>query len=219
MKLEKTFNTSGSGKILFISDIHYNHPGILRHNSSTRPFQNTLEMNKWLVDNVWSMIKENDIVFDLGDTFWNMKAQDIEDILRNVKGTMYKIVGNHDSYGLYHGDQAILKKYYAGIFDLLDIKVIHEGIEYMCSLSHYPLVSWNHKPYGCFNLHGHCHGNIDNYNENSADLRIDVGIDGRLAQTLGTPLIDFRDILKYFQDKIGENTEFRKYVISKCTEL
>ena len=83
----------------------------------------------------------------------------------------------------------------------------------MCSLSHYPLVSWNHKPYGCFNLHGHCHGNIDEYNENSADLRVDVGIDGRLSQTLETPLIDFRDILKYFQDKVGENKEFNVYAL------
>lgn len=218
MKLGKTFNTAGPGKILFMSDIHYNHPGILRHNSSTRPFQTTMEMNKWLIDNIWSKIKKDDIVFDLGDTFWNMKTPEIEKILKNVRGTIYKIVGNHDSYGLYYGNQASVEKYYAGIFDLLDVKIIHKDIEYMCTLSHYPLVSWNHKPYGSFNLHGHCHGNIDGYNENSADLRVDVGLDGKLAQTLGTPLIDFRDILKYFQNKSG-NLEFRKYVISKCTEL
>ena len=219
MKLGKTFNTAGPGKILFMSDIHYNHPGILRHNSSTRPFQTTMEMNKWLIGNICSKIKKDDIVFDLGDTFWNMKTPEIEKILKNVRGTIYKIVGNHDSYGLYYGNQASMEKYYAGIFDLLDVKIIHKDIEYMCTLSHYPLVSWNHKPYGSFNLHGHCHGNIDEYNENSADLRVDVGLDGKLAQTLKTPLIDFRDILKYFQDKIGENTEFRKYVMSKCTEL
>ena len=219
MKLAKTFNTSGPGRILFMSDIHYNHPGILRHNSNTRPFQDTAEMNEWLTKNIWSKIKGNDIVFDLGDTFWNMKTPDIENILGKIKGTMYKIVGNHDSYGLYHGDQAVLKKYYSGIFDLLDIKVIHDGIEYMCTLSHYPLVSWNHKPYGCFNLHGHCHGNIDDFNESSSDLRVDIGFDGKLAQTLGTPLIEFKDILGYFQKKLNGESDIRKYVISKCTEL
>ena len=30
-------------------------------------------------------------------------------------------------------------------------------------------------------VHGHCHGNIDNFNESSRDLRIDVGLDGKLA--------------------------------------
>ena len=30
-------------------------------------------------------------------------------------------------------------------------------------------------------LHGHCHGKLDEYNEQSMDLRFDVGIDSSMA--------------------------------------
>ena len=52
----------------------------------------------------------------------------------------------------------------------------------MLTLCHYPMVTWNHKPYGSIMLHGHCHGKLDEHNRLSSDLRFDVGIDGELAK-------------------------------------
>lgn len=218
MKIGNKFNYNNFGKIYFMSDLHYNHPGILRHNPGTRNFVDVDEMNSWLSKNVWDVISEDDIVFDLGDTFWNMDCSRISTILGSVKGTMYKVMGNHDKYGLYY-DQAPLNRYYRLISDLLDIVITYDGIDYRCTLSHYPLVTWNHKARGSFMLHGHCHGNIDDYNKLSPDLRVDIGMDGSLCNSLGSsPLIDFSDILRYFLDKSG-GKDFKEYALNNCSNL
>ena len=53
------------------------------------------------------------------------------------------------------------------------------------ALCHYFLVSWNRKNYGACMIHGHCHGRVDDYNIKTGDLRVDVGIDGKLARECG----------------------------------
>ena len=53
--------------------------------------------------------------------------------------------------------------------------------EFRVVMSHYPMLTWNHKPHGAVMLHGHSHGKLDEYNDQSMDLRFDVGIDGALA--------------------------------------
>lgn len=216
MKTKEVFTTDGPGRILFFSDLHYNHLGILKH--SGRPYQDVNSMNTAILE-VLSEITEDDVVFDLGDTFWETPCQEIERILGNIKSSqIYKIVGNHDKYGLYFG-QAPLRKYYAMISDSLDIKVLHDGAEYMVSLDHYPKVSWNHKPHGGLHLHGHCHGNIDSYNSGSPDLRVDVGLDAELSKKIGSWLIDFRDIIEYFKTKTGGTLDFKEWTRKSCKEL
>lgn len=43
------------------------------------------------------------------------------------------------------------------------------------------LLSWEHKDKGSIMIHGHCHGKVDQINTDSKELRVDVGIDGNLA--------------------------------------
>ena len=188
-------------------------------NPDTRPFTNVIEMNEWIKENIWGQLRPGDHLFDLGDTFWKIGDIDIKEILENIpEGVkLYKIEGNHDPYGLYHG-QAPLRKYYEVIADSLDIIVRDSGKDYMLSLDHYPKVSWNHKPYGSLMLHGHCHGNIDSYNKSTPDLRVDVGLDGSLCKELNKPMVEFKEILEYFQ-KITEGVDFMKYVKTNCYNL
>ena len=40
---------------------------------------------------------------------------------------------------------------------------------------------WEHKDKGSVMIHGHCHGKVDKINTDSKELRVDVGIDGNLA--------------------------------------
>lgn len=219
MKLKNVIDTS-KGRIFFCSDLHYGHSRIINMNS--RPFTDVIEMNKWIKENIWGQLKPGDHLFDLGDTFWKTSDADInniKEILENIpEGVkLYKIEGNHDQYNLYHG-QAHLKKYYEVIADSLDIIVRDSGKDYMLSLDHYPKVSWNHKPYGSLMLHGHCHGNIDLYNKSTPDLRVDVGMDGDLCQKLKKPILSFRDILDYFEEKVG-NSDFEKFVKSNKFNL
>ena len=220
MKLRTRLNTE-SGKIYFCSDLHYGHKNILKINYHTRgKFSSIEEMNEWIESEVWEKLKPGDSLFDLGDTFWKQENKNLEKIFSRIRPgvKLYKTIGNHDSYGLYYGDQAKLKDKYEIISDLLDIQVEHEGEIYMISLSHYPMVSWNHKPYGSFMLHGHCHGNVDDFNNSSPDLRVDVGLDGKLCQLIGKPIIEFEDILNYFKQKVGE-LDFSDYVKQKNYNL
>ncbi len=224
MKLKIKFDTS-KGRILFCSDLHYGHANIIKINPNTRGHWSSVEeMNSWIENKVWESLRPGDTLFDLGDLFWKTDTTEIDRVLGKVDLetiNLYKIMGNHDAYGLYHLPQEPMRKYYFGpgsISDLLDIQVRHEGVDYFLTLCHYPMVSWNHKPYGALMLHGHCHGNIDEFNESNTDLRVDVGMDGSLSQSLGTPLIDFVDILDYFKNKTGD-LDFYKYVKNKGKNL
>ena len=197
--------------IYFFSDAHRNHSNILK--MSNRGHSTVEEMNTWLDENIWGKLEPGDILFDLGDTFWKTDNNTIENILKKVPEDvqLWKIMGNHDAYGLYYSDQSPITDYYCGISDILDITVRYKSIDYMITLCHYPMVSWNHKPYGSFMLHGHCHGNIDDFNNQTPDLRLDVGVDGALCQYLGKPMLEFRDILQYFENKVGGDN-FINYV-------
>lgn len=67
-------------------------------------------------------------------------------------------------------------------------------------------------------LTGNCHGNIDWLNDESPDLRVDVGFDGELAKKVGSFLISFEDIFEHMKQKAGTD-DFFHYVQSKCKEL
>ena len=64
------------------------------------------------------------------------------------------------------------------------------------------------KEHGTIQLMGHIHGNLDGFNESNPDLRVDVGIDAKLANyKFLTP----DDILVYFYNKAGTK-DFNKYI-------
>lgn len=69
-------------------------------------------------------------------------------------------------------------------------------------LCHYPLLDWPGKQQGAVMLHGHCHGTMDDYNANSADLRFDIGIDGALEKQAGG-FIDIKTLSEAILKKTG----------------
>ena len=210
---------TSKGNIYFCSDLHYNHSNIFKHCSSTRSrFSDLPEMNSWLRENIFECLSEDDTLIDLGDTFWKVETEEIKEILGSCKARKIKIMGNHDAYGLYYPPQKPLEEYYEIITDLLDISIRHEGKDYWLSLCHYPMVSWNHKSFGSLMIHGHCHGNIDDFNNQSPDLRVDVGCDGSLCSSLGGGLVNFTDILEHFRLKVGD-LDFYKHIKKKGINL
>lgn len=88
--------------IWFTSDLHYNHRNIVKgisewtDKSGCRNFQTLEEMNQTLVDNINDNVKENDILYCLGD--WSFRGKNSIYEFRkqlNVK-TIHLILGNHD---------------------------------------------------------------------------------------------------------------------------
>ena len=215
MKITEAFQTK-KNKLWFMSDLHYNHENVIKFNR--RPFENVKEMNWHIEQELITKVGPGDILFDMGDLFWKTDETTMKNVISLASPKeWYKILGNHDNYNVYR------KSYIGTLFtllsDILEINVDHEGRNYKLTLCHYPMISWNGKARGTLMIHGHCHGNIDNINTESTDLRVDVGFDGLLARKTGSFLISFEDILEYMKEKAGGSLDFMKHAQERCNTL
>lgn len=141
-------------KIWFTSDLHFSHRNIIRF--CNRPWENTTQMEKGLIENWNNYVGDNDIVFVLGDTFWFNDSQHIRKTLSLLKGKdIYLIPGNHDDFEAYHR---------------VNDPRIHLCADVVCCwfteenkptrevwLSHYPMMTWPHRENGAWQLFGHIH--------------------------------------------------------------
>lgn len=205
-------------RIFIISDIHFHHRNILKHCPERQAIcgakdENDVETwDKWMIEKWNTTIGKKDIVYILGDFIFGSQ-ESARKLLYKLHGKKFLILGNHDK-GV---DK--LENYFEQItrqklvtfkksnFDFLD-----EDFQiFMC---HYPMVTWASKHYGVVNAHGHCHGRLDEYNEASTDLRVDVGIDGKLANF---NFITLEQLYKYFKEKT-KGEKFLHYAIEKKNE-
>lgn len=174
--------------IYFTADLHFGHKNILKH-CQERPGamnEDCKQHDEWLL-NLWQeTVDKWDSVYILGDLTF-LKSDDARHLLEKLPGRKYLIEGNHD------GSIRAYENYFVSVNQVLDIVIKPSRAPFLkqnlqLSLCHYPMVTWNHKPYGSIMLHGHCHGKLDEYNQQSADLRFDVGIDGVLSRRVGTEM-------------------------------
>ena len=149
--------------------------------------------------------------------FWKCALPEIENILGEIKPkAFFKLLGNHDEW--LRGDKH-LSRYFTLVGDYLEAKIENNGETYNVCLSHYPMISWNGKPRGSLMLHGHCHGNIDEFNEESRDLRVDLGFSSEIAKQSGSFLIPFEDIISWFRSTMDPSMSFKEYVMNNCDNL
>lgn len=216
MKIKEAFNVGENhGKLWFMSDLHYNHANVIKFNN--RPFNSVEEMNTYIETELIEKVGPSDIIFDMGDLFWKTDEDSMEQVIKSASPKeWYKILGNHDNWNVYKVSD--IGKMFTLISDLLEINVNYQGKNYKLVLCHYPMVSWRDKSRGSLMISGHCHGNIDTFNDESPDLRVDVGFDGGLAKKVGSFLISFEDIFEHMKKKSG-GEDFMKYVQAKCKEL
>lgn len=79
--------------IWFTSDLHFNHANIIKF--CNRPWKTTEEMDEALISNWNSVVKPNDLIFDLGDFAFADRDKWIK-LLEQLNGKHYLILGNHD---------------------------------------------------------------------------------------------------------------------------
>lgn len=194
--------------IWFTSDTHYSHKNIIKgisswsDKSTCRNFLTLEEHNKTLVDNINQVVKEDDILYHLGD--WSFGGiEQIWDFRKQINcKTIHLILGNHDEH---IENNKEIKIYNDGIKinpKLLEIHIQYACPDYTCIvlqnlfasvshykeikinknrfiLSHWPMRVWNKAHHGSIMLHGHCHGNLDDYKDmdNFLYKTMDVGID------------------------------------------
>lgn len=203
-------------RILFTADTHFGHANILKH-MPDRPYAAEgmiKEHDEWLLDLWRSSVDKRDDVYILGDLTF-LKAEDARHLLEKLPGRKHLVTGNHDgSIRAYHN-------YFTSVHQILDIAVKQTRCPFLdqtlrLTMCHYPMVTWNHKPYGSIMLHGHCHGKLDEHNKLSPDLRFDIGIDGTLSRKTGAEngtdfaLVDIEHLYRAVVEKVG-SVDFAAY--------
>jgi len=192
MKFDKILT---SGKVFFVSDTHYSHKNICRGVTdwrtqdgevpvhSTRDF-NTIElMNNALVDNINSVVGQDDTLIHLGDFSFG-GFENIGNFLdRLVCKNIHLVLGNHDTHIKYNRDG--IQGRFLSVQQYLEVKIN----DYYFVLSHYPLQSWHGLNKGVIHLHGHVH--LPKNLKFGNGKKMDVGVDGN---DLNPYLID--DIIK-----------------------
>lgn len=168
-----------------------------------RPFKNCDEMWESIKTDWNSKVGEDDYVFVLGDVLWGSQASRLKNMADSLNGKICIILGNHDKEKIINGKLgANFDCFYScSRADFIRCQSKLTGTDIQIYMSHYPTLSWPQKGRGSIMLHGHCHGNIDDYNEQSPDLRVDVGLDGKLAKM---KILSLDEIYEYMLHKAGD---------------
>lgn len=130
-------------KTWFTSDTHFWHENIIKY--CNRPYANAQEMNEDLIEKWNARVKENDIVWHLGDFCFGCKEH-ITEIVPRLNGRINLVLGNHDHHriGFY---------YDAGFHRVYDHPVV---ISNFFILSHEPM-QWIKDGDVYTNIYGHVH--------------------------------------------------------------
>lgn len=168
--------------------------------------------DEWLINRWNSQVAKRDHVYILGDFAFGHPKSVIK-ILGKLNGKKYLILGNHD------GSSDSLANYFEQITQqkMLTFKkdqwdFLEEDLMIFCM--HYAPLVWPSKHYGCVAAYGHSHGNLDEFESTTGELRVDVGIDGKLANY---HLISLEDLYQHYK-KISEGKPFRQYAQERIEE-
>lgn len=172
--------------IWFTSDTHYMHSGICRGTThwrvedsegnkvvpldAVRDFETVEEMNDLMLENINQHVKEDDVLFHLGD--WSFGGFDNIEELRyriNCKN-IHLILGNHDHH--IEKNKGDVRKLFSSVHHYLEVSAGPSRL----ILCHYPIISWNNMRRGTMMLHGHQHLKGDVRFGNGK--RMDVGMCG-----------------------------------------
>ena len=195
--------------IFFTSDTHWGHKNICFGESewddktkSCRKFDTLQEMNETIVRKINSVVKEDDILYHLGDfsfgginNIWEFRKQ------INCKN-IHLILGNHDHNVKKDRDlpnvtvdelRHFFKKdlfdptlCYEEPFNRPNAQRLFTSVQSQLELtidkqkvflSHFPWEEWELGDQGSYHLHGHCHGTRDYTDLNMYYRRKDVGMD------------------------------------------
>ena len=135
--------------IFIVSDTHFGHSNILKFTDSNtgnkvRPeFSCVEEMNEVMVDRWNSIVRDEDIVYHLGDVYFG----DGHKVLSRLKGRKRLILGNHDN-----GKASYLQNYFQKIL------MWRMFPDFNCVLTHVPIHESGMYSV-TYNLHGHIHQN------------------------------------------------------------
>lgn len=176
-------------QLWFMSDPHYDHKNICRATTSwkdsdnlTRDFSSLEQMNDELVYGINARVRQDDILFSMGDWsfngFENIRKFRERIICKNV----HLILGNHDHHIERNKDN--IQSIFSSVNEYLSLDVrwrpnpskLVADSHARFVLFHYPIASWNGMSDGVIHLHGHVH--LPKHQRLAAGKAMDVGVDG-----------------------------------------
>lgn len=187
--------------VFFTADLHLYHDNILWMNN--RPFKNCDDMWEYIKAEWNSKVSKDDYVFILGDVLWGSQASRLKAMSKSLNGNICIVMGNHDKEKTADGvSGSNFDCFYSySRSDYIRCKRASTDTDVLIFMSHYPAITWPQKGRGSIMLHGHVHGSLDEFNEQSEDLRVDVGLDGKLANM---HILSFDDVYEYMLHKAGD---------------
>lgn len=169
------------------SDLHLNHNKDFIY--SKRGFASVEEHNETIINKINSQVKENDILFSLGDFCLNTTEEQLENILsRIVCKNVYMLWGNHSNplkkifyreiSKMYNAEIDVYPFRYKNVIFLgYHLDVIIQG-RYVV-LNHFPVEVWDNMKDGAYMLCGHSHYSFPRTQKTSTDgLTLDCGWEG-----------------------------------------
>lgn len=153
-------------EIWLTSDEHYFHDnnrgGVIE--MCGRPFKDLREMTETFIQNHNKLVSKGDRTYHLGDFSFG-KKEETQEVLSQLNGQHYLIIGNHCSKHIQDLDWVWARQ-------KSGLKVNKN--EYI-HLDHYPHMSWNRSYHGSRHSFGHIHSKGGDYwcCQNSCDVGVD----------------------------------------------
>jgi calcineurin-like phosphoesterase family protein len=164
----------------FTSDLHIGHKNILKY--CVRPWAVVQDMDEALVANWNAVVKDGDMVWDLGDFAVCTSQKHAEQTALRLNGAHHIVLGNHDEVVAYqYADEQRSKPAILGFSSVWEghHEVVIDGQTIV--LCHYALREWRHALRGTWHLFGHTHGLLGAFGKS-----VDVGVDNAW-RVLGLP--------------------------------
>ena len=169
-------------KVFITSDTHYGHKNICRGVTDwrlpdggipmdqTRDFDTIEKMNERIIQNINSVVGEDDVLFHLGD--WSFggfeNVQKFRD--RILCKEIHLILGNHDTH--IENDRYNVQELFTSVNHYT--KLMYKNNTFV--LFHYPIASYDGLNKGHIHLHGHVH--LPTNLRFGKGKKMDVGMDG-----------------------------------------
>lgn len=155
---EKPINT------YFTSDQHFHHRNIIQY--CNRPFANIDDMQEQLIARHNAVVGKDDVVYNLGDMFWESCGTRAFDIVNRLNGKKFYISGNHEKI---FSKWPELRCFFEWTKQYAEIDIPGYPKIILC---HFAMRDWYRVEKGSWHLYGHAHGTLKEYG-----LSFDVGVD------------------------------------------
>lgn len=192
------FDEEDGHRIFFTSDTHFRHENIIRY--CNRPFDDIYKHDAALVRMWNSVVKEDDLVFHLGDVGFG-HPKDINMLLEHLNGHIVLVVGNHD----WRRVVSQHKHRFLNISQQINLKVGKQHI----ILNHFPLLcfsgSYRRPEDMTWQLFGHVHSGpfaSEGLDTPRLDMlfstQYDVGVDNNNFMP-----VSYNQVKKIIHEKLG----------------